>query len=218
MSPNAGVGGGLRGLSQCVHPYTWSRNKLWRSYSTFKLWILCFSPEYHNSRQNIIFLFWKYLLYIESEAWLNHFGNTKMENCFCRADNWCVQYYTMTMPWCAVWELPGYNSALTWCVPWSPSCRKKMSNSVQCTRVQFSKVRARTLPWQQHLRTRIGYKTPSLTEENLRGVLFKPSINPTSETEPVFVNVNGAQESIPRNRFREIDSASLCSLAGRYYE
>ena len=31
------------------------------------------------------------------------------------------------------------------------------------------------------------------------------------EAEPVFLNVNGAQESIPRNY-----SASLCSLANRY--
>ncbi len=30
-------------------------------------------------------------------------------------------------------------------------------------------------------------------------------------TEPVFLNVYGAQESIPRNEFRQ-----LCSLAGRY--
>jgi hypothetical protein len=30
---------------------------------------------------------------------------------------------------------------------------------------------------------------------------------------PVFLNVYGAQESIPRNEFRQ---ASLCSLAGRY--
>ncbi len=36
-----------------------------------------------------------------------------------------------------------------------------------------------------------------------------------TELEPEFVNVYGAQESFPRNRFREIDSASLCSLAGQ---
>jgi hypothetical protein len=28
---------------------------------------------YHNSRQNIISLFWKYLVYIRSETWLNLF-------------------------------------------------------------------------------------------------------------------------------------------------
>ncbi len=32
-------------------------------------------------------------------------------------------------------------------------------------------------------------------------------------TEPVFVNVYGAQKSIPRNRFRQ---PTLCSLAGLY--
>jgi hypothetical protein len=32
-----------------------------------------FSPEYHNSRQNIIILLWKYLVDIRSEAWLNLF-------------------------------------------------------------------------------------------------------------------------------------------------
>jgi hypothetical protein len=30
-----------------------------------------FSAEYHNSRQNVIILFWKYLVDIRSEAWLN---------------------------------------------------------------------------------------------------------------------------------------------------
>jgi hypothetical protein len=34
---------------------------------------LYFSPEYHNSRQNIIILFSKYLVDIGSEAWLNLF-------------------------------------------------------------------------------------------------------------------------------------------------
>ncbi len=29
--------------------------------------------EYHNSRQIIIILFWKYLVDIKSEAWLNRF-------------------------------------------------------------------------------------------------------------------------------------------------
>jgi hypothetical protein len=33
-------------------------------------------PEYHVSRQNIIILFWKYLVNIRSEALLNLFGNT----------------------------------------------------------------------------------------------------------------------------------------------
>jgi hypothetical protein len=139
-----GDGGGFAGLSQCVHPYTWMPNKLWRSYSTLKLQYCAFLPNIIIPDQTLIFLFWQYLLYIERKAWLNHFGNTKMENCFCTADNWCLQYHTVTMPWCAVWKLPGYNSALTWCVPWSPSCRKKMRGSVQCTRVQSSKVRART--------------------------------------------------------------------------
>jgi hypothetical protein len=35
--------------------------------------------------------------------------------------------------------------------------------------------------------------------------------NANNKPEPVFVNVYGAQESIPMNRLR-----SLCSLAGRY--
>ncbi len=35
--------------------------------------LLHFSPEYYNSRQNIIILFWKYLVDIRSEAWLNLF-------------------------------------------------------------------------------------------------------------------------------------------------
>jgi hypothetical protein len=30
-----------------------------------------FSTEYHNSRQNVIVLFWKYLGHIRSEAWQN---------------------------------------------------------------------------------------------------------------------------------------------------
>ncbi len=32
---------------------------------------LYFSTEYHNSRQNTIILFWKYLVDIRIEAWLN---------------------------------------------------------------------------------------------------------------------------------------------------
>ncbi len=32
------------------------------------------SPEYHNSGHNIMILFWKYLVDIRSEAWLNLFG------------------------------------------------------------------------------------------------------------------------------------------------
>jgi hypothetical protein len=35
--------------------------------------VLDFSTEYHNSRQNGIILFWKYLVDIISEAWLNLF-------------------------------------------------------------------------------------------------------------------------------------------------
>jgi hypothetical protein len=35
--------------------------------------VLYFSPEYHNSRQNIIIPFWKYLVDNGSEAWLNLF-------------------------------------------------------------------------------------------------------------------------------------------------
>ncbi len=38
-----------------------------------------FSTKYRNSRQNIII--WKDLVDIRSEAWLNLFGNTKIENC-----------------------------------------------------------------------------------------------------------------------------------------
>jgi hypothetical protein len=30
--------------------------------------VLCFSTEYHNSRQSIIILFWKYLINIRSES------------------------------------------------------------------------------------------------------------------------------------------------------
>jgi hypothetical protein len=33
--------------------------------------VLYFFPGYHNSRQNIIILFWKYLVDTSSEAWLN---------------------------------------------------------------------------------------------------------------------------------------------------
>ncbi len=33
---------------------------------------LCFSPEYHISRQNILIFFWKSLADIQSEAGLNH--------------------------------------------------------------------------------------------------------------------------------------------------
>ena len=36
--------------------------------------MLYFSPEYHNSRKNIIILFWKYLVDIRNEAWLNLFS------------------------------------------------------------------------------------------------------------------------------------------------
>ncbi len=38
MSPNAGRGRELRGLSQWVQLCTWSPNKLWRPNSIFKLW------------------------------------------------------------------------------------------------------------------------------------------------------------------------------------
>ncbi len=38
------------------------------------LQVMYFSTEYHNSRQNIIILFWKYLVDIKSEAWLHLFG------------------------------------------------------------------------------------------------------------------------------------------------
>jgi hypothetical protein len=31
------------------------------------------NTEYHNSRQDIIILFWKYLVDIRTEAWLNQF-------------------------------------------------------------------------------------------------------------------------------------------------
>ncbi len=37
MSPNAGGGGGLRGLSQWIQLCTWSLNKLWKSNSIFNL-------------------------------------------------------------------------------------------------------------------------------------------------------------------------------------
>ncbi len=32
-----------------------------------------FSKDYHNARENIIFLFWKYLADIKSETWLDFF-------------------------------------------------------------------------------------------------------------------------------------------------
>ncbi len=35
--------------------------------------VMYFSTEYHNSGQNIIILFWKYLVDIRSEPWLNLF-------------------------------------------------------------------------------------------------------------------------------------------------
>jgi hypothetical protein len=40
---------------------------------------------------------------------------------------------------------------------------------------------------------------------------FTSSLNICGEPEPVFLNVYGAQESIPRNEFRQ-----PCSLEGRY--
>ncbi len=47
-----------------------SRDHFWSS--NLELWISCTaSPEYRNSGQNIIFLFWKYLNDIRSEAGLN---------------------------------------------------------------------------------------------------------------------------------------------------
>jgi hypothetical protein len=36
--------------------------------------VLYFSPRYINPRQNIIILFWKYLVDTGSEAWLNLVG------------------------------------------------------------------------------------------------------------------------------------------------
>ncbi len=47
--------------------------------------------------------------------------------------------------------------------------------------------------------------------KNLATAEQKSIMNPAQSPEPVFVNVQGHQESIPR-----IDSASLCSMAGRY--
>ncbi len=44
--------------------------------------ILYFSPEYHNPKQNIIILFWKYLVDIGSEAWLNLVGQYVNEKLF----------------------------------------------------------------------------------------------------------------------------------------
>jgi hypothetical protein len=43
---------------------------------------LYFSTEYHNSSQSIIFLFWKYLADIRSEARLNLFWEFINGNCF----------------------------------------------------------------------------------------------------------------------------------------
>ncbi len=40
----------------------------------------------------------------------------------------------------------------------------------------------------------------------LVSVVFAPFTQSLSAAEPVFVNVQGAQESIPRNRFLRIDS------------
>jgi hypothetical protein len=39
--------------------------------------VLYFSREYDDSRQNIIILFWKYLIEIRFEAWLNLFWEHK---------------------------------------------------------------------------------------------------------------------------------------------
>jgi hypothetical protein len=33
--------------------------------------VLYFSTEYHKSRQDVLILFWKYLIDIRSQAWLN---------------------------------------------------------------------------------------------------------------------------------------------------
>jgi hypothetical protein len=44
-------------------------------------------------------------------------------------------------------------------------------------------------------------------------VLLKENEN---KSEPKFLNFYGAQESIPRNRFQGIDSASLCDVTGHY--
>jgi hypothetical protein len=35
--------------------------------------VLCFFTEYHNASQNIIILFWQYLIEIGNEPWLNPF-------------------------------------------------------------------------------------------------------------------------------------------------
>jgi hypothetical protein len=41
--------------------------------------VMNFSTEYSNSRQNITILFWKYLVDIRSEAWLNTFWGNKAQ-------------------------------------------------------------------------------------------------------------------------------------------
>jgi hypothetical protein len=51
------------GFLKYVVPYAGN----WRAPSK----VLYYSPEYHNSRQNIIILSRKYLVDIRSEAWLN---------------------------------------------------------------------------------------------------------------------------------------------------
>ncbi len=68
--------------------------------------VLYFSAEYHNFRQKIIILFWKYFVDIRSEAWLNlFFRNTEMENCLFAVwqDNRSVQKYRSTQSLSAIW-------------------------------------------------------------------------------------------------------------------
>jgi hypothetical protein len=43
--------------------------------------VLYFCTEYHNSRKNILILFWKYVVDIRSAGQLNLFGKYSMENC-----------------------------------------------------------------------------------------------------------------------------------------
>jgi hypothetical protein len=59
---------------------------------------LCFFKEYCNSSQNIIILFWKYLVDFRSEeAWLNHFWENIMGKLFAVKDKKIVGI-NMKMP------------------------------------------------------------------------------------------------------------------------
>jgi hypothetical protein len=63
--------------------------------------------EFNHSRQNIILLFWKYLVDIRSEAWLNLFWEYCTYNCW---ESVCIAY--------------SYNMQVKTAQKLQPNCRK----------------------------------------------------------------------------------------------